>query len=178
MPPKNVRTIRELIYWEYAKLIAGRAVSDRRNYRFVMYTYSRLRAGQIHPSAILRENTLLVECERCCVYCGEKENLQWEHIIPRSQGGPDIIDNLVEACSGCNTKKGIKDVFEWYGLERRYDIPRLVLGKYLKLVFDCHSKRGTLDSSDLNADGKLDVYDLGRVFWDSRINVSKDHHVA
>jgi hypothetical protein len=29
MPPPNVRTIRQLLYWEYAKLVAERAVGDR-----------------------------------------------------------------------------------------------------------------------------------------------------
>ena len=30
--PSNFSTVRELIYWEYAKLIAGAAVGDRLNY--------------------------------------------------------------------------------------------------------------------------------------------------
>jgi hypothetical protein len=41
MPPKHVKSVRQLIYWEYAKLIAGSAVGDRRNCRFVTYTYRR-----------------------------------------------------------------------------------------------------------------------------------------
>ncbi len=40
----------------------------------------------------------------------------------------------------------------------------MVLGKYLKLVFEHHENVGTLDAADLNADGKLDVYDLGVAF--------------
>jgi hypothetical protein len=163
MPPKNVRTIRELVYWEYAKLIAGSAVGDRKNYGFVMHIFRRLKEGQISPSAIIHENKMLVECECCCAYCGGKENLQWEHIIPRSRGGPDTIDNMVQACRECNASKGAKDLFEWYG-HRRDELPRVVLGKYLKLVFEQHECRGTLDSSDLNADGHLDIYDLGAIF--------------
>ena len=30
MPPPVVKTIRDLIYWEYAKLIAGSAVGSRK----------------------------------------------------------------------------------------------------------------------------------------------------
>jgi len=163
MPPRNVRTIRDLVYWEYAKLISGRAVGDRRNYRFTMYAFKRLQQGRMTPSAILRENKLLVEGECCCAYCGCTEGLQWEHIIPKSRGGPDTIDNMVQACCSCNTRKAAMDPFEWYGPERRYEIPRIVLGKYLKLVFDRHEAAGTLDAEDVNADGKLDVYDLGAV---------------
>lgn len=165
MPPKGVRTVRQLIYWEYAKLIAGRAVGDRKNYRFVMYTYKKLDAGQLHPSAILRENKLLVEGEEACAYCGACGcELQWEHIIPSSRGGPDTIDNLVHACGKCNAAKADRDPFEWFGLGRKYEVPRLVLGKYLKLVFDHHEQVGTLDAADLNADGTLDIFDLGAIF--------------
>jgi len=164
MPPKNVRTIRQLIYWEYAKLIAGRAVEDRKNYRFIMYTYKKLESGQMHPSSILRENRQLVEGEARCAYCGAEGNLQWDHIIPLSRGGPDTIDNQVRACPTCNQSKGDKDPFEWYGLERRYQLPRLVLGKYLKLVYEHHERAGTLDSLDINADGLLNVLDLGAIF--------------
>ncbi|MGI0073191.1 MAG: HNH endonuclease [Nitrosotalea sp.] len=60
------------------------------------------------------------------------ENLHWEHIIPRSKGGPDTIDNMAQACQRCNLSKSDKDLYEWYGKEKRYDIPRLVLGKVPK----------------------------------------------
>lgn len=165
MPPKNIRTVRDLIYWEYAKLIAGSAVGNRRNYGFVMHTFKKLAEGKMHPSAILRENRMLVEEQaNRCAYCGSTENLHWEHIIPKSRGGPDTIDNQVQACQTCNISKGSKDPFEWYGIERRYEIPRLVLGKYLKIVFEAHEKAGSLDLEDVNKDGSLDVYDLGSVF--------------
>lgn len=163
MPPPAVKTIRDLIYWEYAKLISGSAVGDRKNYGFVMHTYQKLRTQQIKPSDILRENRHLFESGRVCAYCGSKENLEWEHVIPRVKVNIDTIDNQVLACHPCNMAKGGRDPFEWYGLEKRYKVPRVVLGKYLKLIYEIHEKQGTLDKSDLNKDGKLDVYDLGVV---------------
>lgn len=57
---------------------------------------------------------------------------QREHILPRTLGGPDISDNMVLACRGCNSLKGVRDIFEWYGKERQYERPRLALSKYLK----------------------------------------------
>lgn len=89
------------------------------------------------------------------------DDLQWEHIIPVSRGGPDTIDNMVQACPACNLEKAARDPFEWYGMERQDEIPRVVLGKYLKLIFEIHEKAGDLDSADLNGDGKLDIFDLG-----------------
>src|SRR5437667_1131438 len=97
----NIRDeeIRELIYWEYAKLVSGSATGDRRNYRFVMYTYQRLLARKAQPSAILRENKHLFEEEHRCAYCPTTEPLQWDHIIPKSRGGPESMDNMVQSCS-------------------------------------------------------------------------------
>jgi hypothetical protein len=70
---------------------------------------------------------------------------------------------MVLACRDCNTAKGARDLFEWYGEERQYEIPRLALGKYLKLIFELHEQAGTLDTSGLNANAQLDVLDLGAV---------------
>ena len=130
-----------------------------------MYTFKRLSGKKIAPSAILRENKKLVEESDKCAYCGCCDSeLHWEHIIPKSRGGPDTIDNMVKSCPKCNQKKSNKDPFEWYGYDRKYEIPRLVLGKYLKLVYDVHENKRTLDSIDINQDGKLDVFDLGSIF--------------
>lgn len=163
VPPNVVETVEDLIHWEYAKLIAGSAVGDRKNYGFVMDRFKKLQAGDVTPSEIIRENKLFVESEDECAYCqAPREGLQWEHIIPASRGGPERIDNMVKACPGCNTKKGDKDPFEWY--EDKYEIPRLVLGKYLKLVYDRHEQEGTLGARDVDQDGELTVEDLGAVF--------------
>lgn len=161
MPHASVKTIRDLIYWEYAKLIAGSAVGNRKNYGFVMHTYKQLKDQHIQPSQILRENKQLMESADICAYCGSIESLEWEHIIPRKKTDLNIIDNMVKACKKCNLEKSGRDPFEWYKKEKQYEIPRIVLGKYLKLVCDLHEQRGTLDSVDLNNDGKLDIYDLG-----------------
>jgi len=168
MAHASVKTIRDLIYWEYAKLIAGSTVGDRKNYGFVMHAYKKLRDGTLHPSAILRENKMLVADENACAYCGATEGLEWEHIIPRTKIVIDEIDNMVWACRACNATKGGRDPFEWYGKERQYEIPRIVLGKFLKLAYDLHDRQGTLDSADLNGDGKLDIFDLAIVIQTER----------
>jgi 5-methylcytosine-specific restriction endonuclease McrA len=40
-----------------------------------------------------------------CQYCGAKEDLTIDHIIPSSRKGPDSWENLVCCCISCNTKK-------------------------------------------------------------------------
>jgi len=41
-----------------------------------------------------------------CVYCGSSRHLTVDHVIPKSQGGEDVWENLVTACQRCNIKKG------------------------------------------------------------------------
>jgi len=44
-----------------------------------------------------------------CQYCGRTPPeviLELDHIIPKSQGGPDNIDNYITACFECNRGKG------------------------------------------------------------------------
>ena len=43
-----------------------------------------------------------------CIYCGDKENLTIDHVIPKSRGGKNRWINLVSCCSSCNTKKDNK----------------------------------------------------------------------
>jgi 5-methylcytosine-specific restriction endonuclease McrA len=41
-----------------------------------------------------------------CQYCGARDDLTFDHLIPRSRGGETRWDNVVTACSPCNLKKG------------------------------------------------------------------------
>jgi len=158
-PPYAVKTVRELIFWEYAHIIA-KAAGFEKNYGFIMSRYQKLKKGEMEMSGLVRDERKMYVCEHCCIYCGSTDHLSLDHIIPVSKGGPDEGSNLVWACRSCNSSKGDKDIFYWYGLERMEEIPPMVLSKYLKMVYDFHEKRGTLDMMDINHDGKLDVMDL------------------
>lgn len=44
-----------------------------------------------------------------CQYCGRRPPeviLEADHIVPKSKGGTDIIENLITACYECNRGKG------------------------------------------------------------------------
>lgn len=46
----------------------------------------------------------------CCEYCRSQvrfaiQSFSIEHIIPRSQGGETVMDNLALSCQGCNNHK-------------------------------------------------------------------------
>lgn len=170
MPPKYVTTVRQLIYWEYAKLIA-RAAGFENNYGFIVSRYKKLASGEMTWSSSVRDYEKELDKGRVCIYCGATTGLSTDHIVPVSRAGVDpriaallnTADNCVCACRKCNSSKGDKDVFEWYGPERTDEIPKLVLSKFLKLAYRLHDTQGTLDLKDPNMDGVLDIHDLGVV---------------
>lgn len=41
-----------------------------------------------------------------CQYCGSKDSLTVDHVMPKSRGGKDTWKNLVAACTKCNNRKG------------------------------------------------------------------------
>lgn len=46
-------------------------------------------------------------CQYCGMYLKDSGNqMELEHVIPRSQGGKSSFDNCVTACMPCNRKKG------------------------------------------------------------------------
>ena len=40
-----------------------------------------------------------------CLKCGSIESLQWDHVVPISNGGHHCIDNLQRLCRKCNERK-------------------------------------------------------------------------
>ncbi|HMC66725.1 MAG TPA: HNH endonuclease [Gemmataceae bacterium] len=63
-----------------------------------------------------------------CQYCGRKHptsELSLDHVIPRSQGGQSIWENVVCACVGCNVRKGGRTPKQAHmSLIRRPDKPK------------------------------------------------------
>lgn len=52
---------------------------------------------------------LLERENRCCIYCdvhASKAKMEVEHVVPKSKGGTDSLNNLVLACHECNQAKG------------------------------------------------------------------------
>ena len=146
MPPTAIKTIREEIYWQYAKLIS-KPVGFGDSRKFQMSTFIKLRDGKITWSNAINEYIKEHERKNLCIYCDITEKLTLEHILPQSRGGPNIVDNAIFICKKCNSSKGSKMLYEWYGYENRDSVPSIAEGKYLKLIFDLHNEMGTLDTS-------------------------------
>jgi 5-methylcytosine-specific restriction endonuclease McrA len=41
----------------------------------------------------------------CCVECGSKFDLQYDHVLPVALGGATTVENLQFLCADCNRKK-------------------------------------------------------------------------
>lgn len=48
-----------------------------------------------------------------CIYCGSKNSIQADHVIPISKGGVHSVGNLVPACRKCNQSKSNKLLSQW-----------------------------------------------------------------
>ena len=59
-----------------------------------------------HP-AFTRFNVFLRDRFEC-QYCGDRDDLTFDHMIPRRLGGETTWENVVAACSSCNLIKGGK----------------------------------------------------------------------
>lgn len=99
-PAKKLRSINR--EFEFPSII--------RLYQYVHFPYKKVNLS--------RHNVFKRDSHRC-VYCGSKENLTIDHVVPKSLGGRDAWDNLVTACQKCNSRKGSMSPEE-AGLTMRY----------------------------------------------------------
>lgn len=153
MPDREVKTIRHLIYYQYAKIVAKSALGEdakKLSYGFVKNTFRQFVNSEKKWSDILREDKQFIQSDKACFYCGSNENLTWEHIVPKSLHINDRcpecdkiqgVHNMIWACGSCNSKKGTKGVYHYSqelkkGNKKFYDeIPPLLEKKYLKTIF-------------------------------------------
>ena len=129
-PDREVKTIQDLIFYQYAKIIARRAFSalngkeaKQKHYGFIKKTFRELKSGIKSWSNITREDWQFVETKKKCIYCGTEHDLHREHIVPRSLriklecGACNAIQgihNQVWACKQCNSAKGTLGLYEFF----------------------------------------------------------------
>ena len=53
---------------------------------------------------------LFLRDEFRCQYCGSRDKLTFDHVVPRAAGGVTSWLNVVAACSPCNLRKGSKSL--------------------------------------------------------------------
>ena len=61
-----------------------------------------------------------------CAYCGNGElKLTQDHLAPLTKGGDYTVNNIIPACSSCNSQKNNKDFEKWYLPHDKYSADRL-----------------------------------------------------
>ena len=71
---------------------------------------------------------------------------------------PSSLIPAERSCQGCNSSKGAKRLYEWYGLDRWDDLPRVAEGKCLKLLYSLHAQRSTPEKTP---ESLCSMFDLG-----------------
>ena len=106
-----------------------------------------------HP-AFTRFNVFLRD-RFTCQYCGAREDLTFDHLVPRSKGGHTTWDNVVTACSPCNLRKGDR-------LARQVDMwPRQM--PFAPTLHDLH-QNGRLFPPNYLHDSWMDY-----LYWDTEL---------
>ena len=100
-----------LVYLQKAEVVATlngkqlRSVNARYPFPSIV-RLNRYRRIPFKEIILSRKNILRRDGHRC-QYCGTtRPPITVDHVIPRSQGGPDVWENLVAACIRCNNAKG------------------------------------------------------------------------
>lgn len=106
-----------------AKPVSGRVI---RLSFYVPMPLSRTAKEKPTKAAIYRRDN------HTCQYCGSTRSLTIDHLVPRCRGGQDTWENLLLACSKCNTLKSHKTP-EQAGL-RLLRKPRPPLPKVIEIV--------------------------------------------
>lgn len=84
----------------HGKVNAGIILDKPSIIRLIKYVYFPYKKVTLSRYNIYRRD------EHKCLYCGFKDNLTLDHVIPRSKGGPNSWTNLVTCCMRCNMLKG------------------------------------------------------------------------
>ena len=108
----DIRRAMTLIYLNKAEIIkdSGR-VMHTVSAEYAVPLVIRLRnklLKRFTPKVAYSRKNVQIRDNHTCQYCGAKEKLTLDHVIPISKGGPSSWENVVTACSPCNSKKGNK----------------------------------------------------------------------
>jgi len=139
MAPTAIRDLRDLLFCQYAKILADSAGVGKRPWAFVMDRFKKLPSGEIAWDSI-REYVKEPNDVHRCLICGCAGDLTLGQLPPKSSPHPEDEKNAAWVCRSCNASKGARRLYESSTLSKggpkaaKYDVPRLAEGKYLKLL--------------------------------------------
>ena len=155
MPP--IVTVRDQIAWSYANLARAHAALSEGCLRYTRThhivrsrLFKGLVSGRMSMRSLYDDERLKMTLPQICAYCGGRDGLSLDHLIPRCRGGSDEGENLVWACRSCNSSKHGRDLLRWM-LDRGKFPSIYVLRRYLKIVSARCDALGVLDERLVDA---------------------------
>ena len=100
--PLSICSYRKAVILSFKNKV--RVLSKRviRLVNYVRIPFSRLMGTAPTRNLIMKRDGYI------CSYCGAKEQLTIDHILPTSKGGQNTWENMTTCCLKCNSKKGDK----------------------------------------------------------------------
>ena len=148
----EITTVGELLHWSYANLaMAHSAITSKadkygtRHYMVRSRLYKGLNNQTMSIGPLADDERLKMILPQACCYCGGREYLSVDHLIPMKRGGANTGDNLVWACRGCNSSKCAHDVLDWLAAKNQFP-PILLLRRYLKLAVEMSRERNVMNA--------------------------------
>ena len=182
MVGREKKTVREVIWFQYAKLIARSAyklpdghAAKKHCYGFIKNLFFELQSGAKSWSDITGEDWQSDDSSKQCAYCGSTDHLARESLVPkmmlvdercRTCEKLSVVHNQVWVCKSCSLARGKMGMYTFFNVRmpdtrKFYDfLPPLAEKKYLKTAYDCLDCAQCLDSGDLDGDGQLTVFDI------------------
>ncbi len=143
----EITTVGELLHWSYANLaMAHSAVSakaekyGRTHFMIRSRLYAGLNRQTMNIGPLADDDRLKMVLPQACCYCGRRDSLSVDHLMPTKRGGANTGDNLVWACRSCNSSKGARDALQWLAEKNQFP-PLLLLRRYLKLAIEMARER-------------------------------------
>lgn len=149
----EITTLGELLHWSYANVaMAHSAITakvekyGRTQFMIRSRLYKGLNDQTMSIGPLADDERLKMVLPQACCYCGSRDYLSVDHLIPTKRGGANTGDNLVWACRSCNSSKCARDALEWL-VERNQFPPILLLRRYLKLAIEMSQERNLMDAA-------------------------------
>lgn len=89
---------------------------------------SRLKGNYVEKKSPQQLRYRLLAFDNCCAYCNKElifSTVEFDHVVPTSNNGPDILANLVPSCHSCNSNKSNKEMKKWFLSKPFYSKERL-----------------------------------------------------
>lgn len=106
---------------------AAKAVRARYNSDYSVFKWHRNRVARYGTGTYItcaEFTAIRTAPDRECVYCGSREALCIEHVLPILHYGPNTRWNIVSACTSCNSRKKNRTVIEFYEMSDEFTSAR------------------------------------------------------